>query len=454
MFRSRSGRLIRPSGFILLLTVCTVLATQLLVTTGLLENIELDAFDRQLDWLSRDSLPESDVVLVWIAEADIQKYGHPLSDAVLADAVQALIDLKPRVIGIDLYRDKPVPPGVSRLQELLTNQSNIIIVEKLINANELGVSAPSFMPPTQVGFSDIPLDSDGVVRRMFLMMWDADDQAYLSFALRLALRHLEDESMSLASAPSNPNFVMLGQSTLEPLESNFGSYSSMDAGGYQLMLDQRRRGTAIDQLDLDDLLGKTVKTEVVRDKTVILATSSPSVKDFFNTSDATAVYGGEIHARSTDQLLRHARGTSQPLGSITTGSEVLWLVLWCLLGSVSGHNTRNPFVVGAFALAGLGTIGGISFIALNSSTWLPFAAPGTGWLAALSLGVAIRSRQEKLEKEQMLQLFGRFVSRRIVSDVWDHREEFMDGERPRPQRAPISVMECDLSGFVAASATL
>ena len=43
----------------------------------------------------------------------------------------------------------------------------------------------------RIGFSDVPLDADGVIRRGLLYLWDEDDRAHTSLALRLALAALE-----------------------------------------------------------------------------------------------------------------------------------------------------------------------------------------------------------------------------------------------------------------------
>jgi adenylate cyclase len=450
----RPTRLARPTGFVLLLTLCTALAVYLASALGWLQNMELGAYDRQVRWLSDEDLPDPEVVLVWISEIDIGRYGHPLPDAVLAELLEKLLSHDPSAIGLDVYRDKPVPPGSARLRELMTANHNVVIVEKFPDQNEQWVPPPDYMPPEQVGFSDTPLDTDGVVRRMFLMMWDEEGHASLGFALQLALKHLFKEGVTLTAAPENPDHVRLGRSTLAPLDRDFGSYVSLDADGYQLMLDQRMPGGRFRHVPLREVLNDVAPRDVFEGKVVIVATGSPSVKDHFNTSLDPTVFGGTLHAAAVDQLLRHARGVNRPMSSISLAEALSWIAFWCLLGSLAGNLVRSPFLGAGVAVTGLGSVAMVSYLALGQDIWLPLTAPSAGFIASLTLGFAVRSRQEKQEKEQMLQLFGRFVSKRIVSEVWDRREEFMDGERPRPQRAPITVMACDLKGFTSASAAV
>lgn len=454
MSRFRPIRLARPTGLVLLVTACTVIGVYLVTALGGLQNMELGAYDRQLRWLSDDELPDPEVVLVWISEFDINRYGHPLPDEVLADLLEKLLAHEPSAIGLDVYRDTPVPPGTIRLRRLMTSHPNIVIVEKVPDQDGQGVPPPEYMPPNQVGFSDTPLDSDGLVRRMFLMLWDEDDRPYLGFALQLARIHLAREGITLTGSPENPEYIQLGRSVLAPLEPQFGSYVSLDADGYQLMIDQRLPGRRFRHVPLREVMNEVASRDLFEDRVVIVATDSPSVKDHFNTSLDPTVFGGTLHAAGVDQLLRHARGVSEPMRSVSSGQDLLWILVWCFLGSLAGSLVRNPFVGGGLALTGLGSIAGLSFLVLGQGIWISLTAPSMGWIASLTLGFTVRSRQEKQEKEQMLQLFGRFVSKRIVSEVWERREEFMDGERPRPQRAPITVMACDLKGFTSASAAI
>ena len=50
-----------------------------------------------------------------------------------------------------------------------------------------------------------------------------------------------------------------------------------------------------------------------------------------------------------------------------------------------------------------------------------------------------------------MDLFGRYVSRRVAGELWARRHEFMDGQRPRPQRLPITAMLTDLKGYTTAA---
>jgi adenylate cyclase len=81
-----------------------------------LEQAELAGYDRFLRIRAPggDAAPDPRVVIVTISERDIQEQGTwPLPDGTLAPTLDALLALGRRAIGLDVYRDVPVAPGLS-----------------------------------------------------------------------------------------------------------------------------------------------------------------------------------------------------------------------------------------------------------------------------------------------------------------------------------------------------
>lgn len=79
--------------------------------TGNLESLELAAYDWVVRMQPAPLKSDPRIVLISITENDIQKQGQwPLSDELLAQALEILVQYKPRAIGVDIYRDVPVPP--------------------------------------------------------------------------------------------------------------------------------------------------------------------------------------------------------------------------------------------------------------------------------------------------------------------------------------------------------
>ena len=70
-------------------------------------SLELGAYDRFLSWRPSTEVPTR-VVLLKVGEADIERFGFPIPNDVLATALHNLSAMKPRAIGVDIYRPAPM----------------------------------------------------------------------------------------------------------------------------------------------------------------------------------------------------------------------------------------------------------------------------------------------------------------------------------------------------------
>ena len=253
---------------------------------GWLERLELVAYDHHQRWVSRVSDAPSRVALVNVTEADIQRLGsYPLTDATLALAIERLEASGARAIGVDIYRDIPVPPGSEALAERLGANPRIVFPSKFADATSAGVAAPA---GAQVGFNNMVVDPDGVARRGLLMMEDRDGSVGISFALLLALFYLDDAGVQLGPDPSDPQQMKLGGAPLPRLDARAGSYAGADAGGYQILLDCRGAHAEIPATSLSELLAEEAGNPLFRDRIAIVGVYAESLRDAFHVSCATA----------------------------------------------------------------------------------------------------------------------------------------------------------------------
>src|SRR3989442_11785190 len=125
-------RLLRPSLAVgLLVSIAVSFGVILCRGFGWLESWELAAYDCFIRLRQRASVLDSRIVLITITEEDIRLQNHwPLTDATLAHVLKILTQYQPRVIGVDIFRDMPVPPGYEELKAILTSNRNIIMVMK------------------------------------------------------------------------------------------------------------------------------------------------------------------------------------------------------------------------------------------------------------------------------------------------------------------------------------
>ena len=422
--------------------------------SGSMEFLELAAYDWFIRLRPQVAATEARLALIAITEDDIRKFSRwPLTDADLARILKTLISHGPRAIGLDLYRDLPVPPGREALNAILASHPHITSVMKFGSETQRGVPAPAVLADTpQVGFNDILVDPGGVVRRGLLFLDDGQQTAY-AFALRLALRYLKAEGVELRPDPATPAHLRLGEVTMRPLEAYDGPYIRADARGYQFWLDFRDAPEAVPTYALDALLSGHIDATALRDKIVLIGVTADSLKDFFYTPHSRGrradhhMPGVMLHARAVNQLLRIALRGQRPLVTLSEYQEALWVLVWSVVGGVLGLMLRSPWRFALVAFGGLLALGAGAYAAFVSGWFLPLAPAAMAWvLSAAGVSVYL-SHLEQEERSLLMQLFARHVSPEVADAVWRQREVFLRGGRPRPQTMTVTVLLTDLEGF-------
>jgi Predicted transmembrane sensor domain len=138
---------------------------------GGLQPLELKAYDLMMRSRPDQGL-DSRLLIVEITETDIQTIKQwPIPDGILAQVLAKLQQHQPRAIGIDIYRDLVIPPGHGELVKQL-QKPNIIGVTSIGNQLIPSISPPPTISSKQVGFVNIPIDPDGVVRRQLIFAKD------------------------------------------------------------------------------------------------------------------------------------------------------------------------------------------------------------------------------------------------------------------------------------------
>lgn len=413
---------------------------------GLNEPLELWAFDRVASLQPDISEPHSQATLIWIGEPEIRRYGHPLSDELLARVLGNTLAKNPAAIGVDLYRDQPQPPGTSELRSVLLGSDRIVMAQKLADEQAAEISAPEYLPESQIGFSDVPVDADGKLRRLFLMLWDETDQVHLSLPLRLALRYLSERNLAIASHPSNSDWLQLGLTPLPPLQRSFGGYGDFDDRGYQYLFDPRS-AAKVAQFSLTQLLDGEVPASAVEGRMVVIATAAPSVKDQFSTALSAAEYGGLLHGIAADQLLRMAQGQQQPMRGWQQFPTACWIFGWALLAAALASLRLGKVTQVVALLASTGALFLWVWLAWGQALWLLLATPLLAIMLS-AVGVwSLRAWTDRRDKSALYALFGQFVSQPVLEEVWRNRHSWTQGRLPAPQLAAITVLVADLSGF-------
>ncbi|MEO5378304.1 MAG: CHASE2 domain-containing protein [Magnetococcus sp. DMHC-6] len=335
-------------------------------------------------------------LLIGIQESDINQFGWPLSDEIIANALQEILNQNPSMVGLDLYREQPRPPGYEKLTAIFKGNNRVIAVMKFQDSKGQKVPPPPVLEKSnRATFSDLVVDTDSVVRRGLLFL-DDGTTSVTSFALRLALGYLKKNGISAQKSAENPEFFQLGATTIPPIEANDGSYVNLDARGYQFLLDYRSTFSPSTGYSLQDLFSGRIPHQAIENRIVILGTAADSIKDQFLTPYSRAAnsvqpytFGMNIHAQASSQLVRLGMGESTLLRHISDLWEAGWIWIWTLLGGGaglwSGYAGRSFVRLPMAMLGGGSLLGLICFIALNQGWWLPFFPSILGFLASFLL---------------------------------------------------------------------
>jgi len=413
---------------------------------GGLESLELAAFDRMIRIAARD-YRETRITSIEVSEQDIQALGWPLSDATLARALKTVLKQKPRAVGLDIYRDLPVPPGSDELARVLGDNPNLVAVMTL---GERGVAPPAPLKGTdQAAFGDIVVDAEGTVRRGLLF---ADDgrNVYTSFALRLASLYLAPEGIGLEPDPADPLLMRLGQTTIPALDADEGGYRRADAAGYQFLLDFQQGGAPFATYPFSALLKGEVPAAALAGKIVLIGVNSDSVKDHFYTPLGAAGHqlsGTVLHGYIAGQLLRFAFGKAAPIRAPSEKYKVALLLAASLAGSAVGFRTRSARAFSVALAAGLLVIGGGAAVLFMQRWWIPLVPSALAFSLAATGTTAYVTGLEKRERAALMSLFSRYVAKEIAEMIWRARDQFLDNGRPRAQSMTATVFFSDLRGF-------
>lgn len=420
-------------------------------SAGYLESLELAAYDWAVRLLPKIASANPRIVLIGITEDDIRNQGvWPLPDATLAESLSILLRAEPRAIGLDIYRDIPVPPGHAELESVLEKHRQIIAVTKFGSG---GVSPPSVLKGTdQVGFNDIMVDPGGVVRRALLFLDDGETAAH-SFALRLAMLFLQAEGVTPRPDASHPDCLRLGETTIWPFESNDGGYVGADARGYQFLLDFKDVPGSFPTFSLSSLLSGEINPQLINGRIVIIGVVAQDVKDFFYTPYSRSLQADEqvtgiaLHAHIASQLIRFGLNESRLVKTPTTPRELLWIVFWSLVGGSIGLWIRSPWRFSLVASSSLLALSVVYFAAFELGWWIPLVPPAMSLLASTGMVTAYTSNHERRQRAFLMQIFSRHVAKEVAESIWQQREKFMDDGRPRAQRLTVTTLFSDLQGF-------
>lgn len=430
-------------------------------STGLLQQLELNVYDGLLRSRPIVTVSHSRIAYITISEEDIRRQGRwPITDKTLVQALRLLLSYQPRAIGVDFYRDIEVPPGHKELMTLLPKHPHIIVISQLGGGTVVRIPPPSILQGSpQVGFNDILVDPDGLIRRALLFQDDGDEVAS-AFALKLATLYLAQDGIVPEQDPAMPEWIRLGRTTLPPFTASDGGYVNADDAGYQILLDFGAAGQALEAFSLTDLLDGRIDPRALTNRIVMIGVTAESVPDVFQIPVRYGVQGRDqfpgvfLHGIITEQLLAAAIDGRRPLRVMGDTEEIAWTLVWGMLGGVLGSWTRSVWRFSLITLAGLLLITLSTVLFFFSGWWVPEIQPAFTWFLAVAIGVASTLAREQKDRTVLMQLFSQHVSREVADKIWQERDQVLEGGLPQPHELVATVLFSDFKGFTSVSETM
>jgi CHASE2 domain-containing sensor protein len=376
---------------------------------GMLQTWELSAFDLLMRSRPTEK-PDPRMAIVTVTEADLQAQTYDqeprrgsLSDRSLSKLLVKLNAARPLAIGLDIYRDYPVSKGEPDLTKLLRTSDRDRTIVGVCKVSEAETGDPGVAPPPELssdslGFSDVLLDPDRVVRRHYLALEPPPSSlcaARYALSVQLALRYLATKGINLEYLPNE--VWKLGKLTFAPLEAHSGGYQKFDSSGNQILLNYRATPTPLDiapRVTLKEVLDGRISPDLFKDRIVLIGTTAPSFRDSLSIPYPTD--RGEI--QSIPGVVVQAQMVSQLIAAAIDGRPLIhtapfWLDTLVVLGvAVSGGLLiciiHRPLYLGVAGAGAMIILSGTCLFLLQSGYWLPLvpaaiALIGTGSMTTL-----------------------------------------------------------------------
>ena len=371
------------------LVLLTIFITFIVITVrrfGGLQFLELIAYDWMVNLHIQEEI-DPRLLVVEITDKDIeQQNSWPITDETTALLLEKLQQHQPKVIGFDLYREVPYPPGTEALRQEL-QKDNVVVIE-LLGDGENSVSAPPGVSQEQIGFNDIVIDIDDVLRRnlMYVKFGEGKDRELYSFSLRLSLKYLEDRNLQFQV---NDNSLQIGEVVFPDLQANSGGYQieTSETAGWQILINYRSPNIA-QRVTLTEVLTGQVAPNLIKDKIVLIGTSAPSIKDILPTpyrGSQTFMPGVVAQAQMVSQILNVTLDDARLFWFWPELVEGFWIWCWSLWGAAIAWRLREPLLIVTAGIASIVSLGVICLATFSFGGWIP-SVP-----AALTLAVTMAS---------------------------------------------------------------
>lgn len=399
-----------------------------------------------LDYIVRDRLYQvprgirSDIKIIGIDAKTLEEYG-PIQTwsrdvyANLIDILNVDENTKPYVIGFDIQFSGNVDEGDRALVDAAEEYGNVVVVSQLIyskkwETNDQGITYypvegivlpyEELLNVTSTGYSNVSLDSDGIVRRI-IPAETYDGVTYQTFSKVMYDKYCATLSLTPNKVPTD----ITGRSII--------NYSGKP-GDYEY-------------ISLADVLDGKMDPRIFSDSVVFVGAYAPSMQDDFVVPNggSSQMYGVEIHANIFQSYLQGRFAVNGDTYILSLVTALLAMVIHLLFRKLKTWQS----VILLIASAGI-EIAVLVAINNNGYSFSVIYFPLMIFLSFIySLG--INYLLETRRKKKVLNAFRKYVAPQIVEEIAKKGDfEIKVGGENRD----IAVLFVDIRGFTTMSEAL
>jgi CHASE2 domain-containing sensor protein len=360
-------------------------------TMGLLEPAELWAYDRMLQ-LQPAISPDPRILVVTVDKQDIARFGQPLPDQIILKLLTTLDQYKPRVIGLDIYRDIPLEPGHKELMDYfkqinLRSTRPVIVICDSSDSKNPSVPKPSTLSNERIGFAgSLMEDSDGKVRRYALASTAQESvcQTDSSFGLQIARQYTGANNYGASLHELNIPIVQVQFSGYQQVLSVKSKADKIIPGEKQVMIHYHPSHITTQEISLSQILDNP-KSVFLQNKIILIGYANPQTWDKHPTS-VGEVFGVRIQAHIIKQLLDSVTNLPSFMSTWSNLGDVGWIVFWSTLGGIFTRliTSRRGFI--SLTILGFLALLFSCFWAFKGLLWIPFLPPAIAFLGIMIIG--------------------------------------------------------------------
>jgi adenylate cyclase len=389
------------------------------------------------------------VVIVCIDDRSLAQIGHftSWSRSVHAGLIDRLSEAGARVIIFDVLFSEPAP-GDEELAASIEKAGNVIlpVVYSPVQYSYIGagdVTAGSgFVRPLRcfeenaaaLGHANMLPDEDGVIRRVPLVIHDADEEEP-ALALAAVSSYLRRPQI-IESPLANGQLSFAGRTI--PLDDSNAMTINYAAG-----FDRKEAVSNFKTVSFVDVVNGYVDPSVFDDTIVIVGATATGLEDSFWTPTGTAMNGVELHAHAINTILG-----ADFLRTASTGTTLVTIMLFTLACSWIVLRFRvvwaTLFCSILFVIYVL-----ISFTAFDRGLMLNMLFPPLAIVGSVVVVNLHNIAWEQAEKNKITKTFGRYISAPVANEIlqaMDKGSLKLGGEQRE-----VTVMFADVSGFTSLS---